>query len=130
MKACFCKACGAVYDNKFAVDNSCELECPYCHNQVDKTPENINYYEYRTGNIFSTWQEVVRDLYGLPKEKENHDLPALPIQVITVKCPYCNSTDTKKLSNLTKVGHVALFGIFAIGKVSKQWHCNNCNSDF
>ena len=47
-----------------------------------------------------------------------------------VKCPYCNSINTKKISTLSKAGSVALFGIFAIGKTSKQWHCNKCGSDF
>lgn len=46
------------------------------------------------------------------------------------KCPYCNSTDLSKISGLSKAGSVALWGIFAVGKVSKQWHCNNCKSDF
>ena len=49
---------------------------------------------------------------------------------ITVKCPYCQSTNTKKISNVSKAGSVAVFGVFAAGKVSKQWHCNNCKSDF
>ena len=47
-----------------------------------------------------------------------------------IKCPYCHSTNTKKISGISKAGSVALFGVFAAGKVSKQWHCNNCNSDF
>lgn len=47
-----------------------------------------------------------------------------------IKCPYCHSTNTKKISSMSKASSVALFGIFAMGKVSKQWHCNNCNSDF
>lgn len=48
----------------------------------------------------------------------------------TVECPYCHSTNTKKISGMSKAGSVALFGIFAAGKVSKQWHCNDCSSDF
>ena len=48
----------------------------------------------------------------------------------TITCPYCHSTNTKKISGLSKAGSIALFGIFAMGKVSKQWHCNNCGSDF
>lgn len=47
-----------------------------------------------------------------------------------VKCPYCNSTNTRKITTASKVGKVALFGIFAIGKTSKEWHCNDCKSDF
>lgn len=46
------------------------------------------------------------------------------------KCPYCNSTNTKKITGMSKAGSVALFGVFAMGKISKEWHCNNCKSDF
>ncbi len=49
---------------------------------------------------------------------------------ITIECPYCHSTNTKKISGLSKAGSIALFGIFALGKTSKQWHCNNCDSNF
>lgn len=47
----------------------------------------------------------------------------------TVRCPYCNSTNTKKISTLSRMGSFATFG-FAGKKVGKQWHCNNCKSDF
>ena len=47
----------------------------------------------------------------------------------TVKCPYCGSTSTKKISTLSRMGSFATFG-FAGKKVGKQWHCNNCKSDF
>ncbi len=48
----------------------------------------------------------------------------------TITCPYCKSTDCKKISGLSKAGSVALWGIFALGKTTKQWHCNSCKSDF
>ena len=51
-------------------------------------------------------------------------------QTHSVECPYCHSTNTKKISGMSKAGSVALWGIFSIGKVTKQWHCNNCKSDF
>ncbi len=41
-----------------------------------------------------------------------------------VKCPYCGSTNVKRISAFAK------FGIFALGKNSKQWHCQKCDSDF
>lgn len=50
-------------------------------------------------------------------------------QKAVITCPYCKSTDTQKISGLSKAGSVALFGIFS-QKVKKQWHCNNCKSDF
>lgn len=46
------------------------------------------------------------------------------------QCIYCKSTNIKKISTTSKVGSVALFGIFGMGKTTKQFHCNNCNSDF
>lgn len=48
----------------------------------------------------------------------------------SITCPYCQSTNTQKISGLSKAGSVALWGIFALGKTTKQWHCNNCKSDF
>lgn len=46
-----------------------------------------------------------------------------------VKCIYCNSTNVKKISGLSKAGSVAMWGIFS-KKVHKEWHCNQCGSDF
>ena len=48
----------------------------------------------------------------------------------TIICPYCQSTNTKKISGLSKAVSVGLFGIFALGKTTKQFHCNNCKADF
>jgi transposase-like protein len=48
----------------------------------------------------------------------------------TITCPYCHSTNTKKISGLSKAAGIAAFGVFALGRSTKQWHCNNCKSDF
>ncbi len=45
------------------------------------------------------------------------------------KCPTCKSTNIKKISSLSKAGSVAMWGIFS-RKVHKQWHCNNCGSEW
>lgn len=45
------------------------------------------------------------------------------------KCLTCQSTDIKKISSMSKVGSVALWGLFS-QKVKKQWHCNNCGSEW
>lgn len=47
-----------------------------------------------------------------------------------VRCPYCHSTNTTKISSFSKGVSVAVLGVYAMGKVSKQWHCNSCGSDF
>lgn len=48
----------------------------------------------------------------------------------TVTCPYCKSTDCKKITNTSKAVHTAIFGIFSLGRNSKNYHCNSCKSDF
>lgn len=52
-----------------------------------------------------------------------------PITKPIVTCPYCNSTDTKKISLTSKAVNTALFGFLGT-KRHKQWHCNRCGSDF
>ena len=47
-----------------------------------------------------------------------------------IECPYCHATNVKKISAASKAVHTGLFGIFSMGRNSKQWHCNRCNSDF
>lgn len=53
-----------------------------------------------------------------------------PYYIPVIECPYCHSTNTNKISGISKAGSVALFGVFAMGKVSKNYHCNQCGSDF
>lgn len=45
-------------------------------------------------------------------------------------CPYCKSIDTYKISNISKGIALGIFGKYALHKVYKQWHCNQCGSDF
>lgn len=45
------------------------------------------------------------------------------------KCPTCGSHNINKISGLSKAGSVAMWGIFS-RKVHKQWHCNNCGSEW
>lgn len=45
------------------------------------------------------------------------------------KCPTCQSPNIKKVSTASKAASVALWGIFS-QKVKKQWHCNNCGSEW
>ena len=48
----------------------------------------------------------------------------------SIQCPYCGSTSVKKISTTSKVAYGITFGIFAASKLTNQWHCNNCKSDF
>ncbi len=46
-----------------------------------------------------------------------------------VRCPYCNSNNVNKISALSKSASIIGFGILS-KKIGKQWHCNDCKSDF
>lgn len=50
-------------------------------------------------------------------------------ECVVVECPYCHSTNTKKISGSSRVASFLTFGL-AGKKVGKQWHCNKCGSDF
>lgn len=47
----------------------------------------------------------------------------------TVTCPYCQSTDTKKISGTSRFMSTGIFGL-ASKKIGKNYHCNKCKSDF
>lgn len=46
-----------------------------------------------------------------------------------VVCPYCKSTNTEKISTVSRAVSVSLVGA-ASGKIGKQWHCKQCGSNF
>lgn len=46
-----------------------------------------------------------------------------------VHCPYCSSTNVSRISTVKKSASILSFGILS-NKIGKQWHCNNCKSDF
>ncbi len=47
-----------------------------------------------------------------------------------VKCPYCQSYNTRKIGTFAKAMNAALFGALSISVNSKNFHCNQCGSDF
>ncbi len=80
-------------------------------------------------------ETLIKDTYDPEARKyreanENVNPFAGYVQKDELSCPYCHSTNVKKISGLSKAGSVALWGVLAAGKVSKQWHCNSCGSDF
>lgn len=50
-------------------------------------------------------------------------------QIHAPKCPYCQSINLSKIGIVNRAVSVGTFGL-ASKKIGKQWHCNNCNSDF
>ena len=80
------------------------------------------------GQAMELWAiEQINDKTGLvdkritPKSNLEQNLP---------RCPTCQSTKIHKISKLSKAGDAIFWGVFAIGKVNKQWHCDNCGSEW
>lgn len=128
-----CPKCGDVND---------DLDiCPFCGTKPIRT--KYTFEELLLGNTITDEQivdEYARsspqfdeELYAQREGKEKIlQQASLDKQMSAnkVTCPYCKSTNTKKITNTSKAVHTALFGIFSISRNSKQWHCNNCKSDF
>lgn len=68
--------------------------------------------------------------YNIIKPRSNHQPTNIQSQEKPlIVCPYCKSNNTARIQSLERMGSVLLTGL-ASGKVGKQWHCNNCNSNF
>lgn len=106
----------------------------YKHQLIDEnkvyqivTTEILKYnLSYKDTNILSDQiienGKIPQYYNGLTRQEEVL-LPNTP------KCPTCGSTNIKKISGISKAGSVAMFGLLS-RKVHKQWHCNNCGSEW
>lgn len=43
-----------------------------------------------------------------------------------IKCPNCQSTNTNKISSASKAGSALVFGVLAVGKLTKTYECKSC----
>ena len=71
-------------------------------------------------------QEEIAELNRI---KENQQLQQDLASGKRVVCPYCKSTNTEKISTVSRAVSVSLVGA-ASGKIGKQWHCKACGSNF
>lgn len=85
-------------------------KCPVCNKQ----------YENGTLSCDLCGYEIIPSSYQNSTSKQPSN---------QVHCPYCNSTNVNKISSTKKTISIIGFGILS-NKIGKQWHCNNCKSDF
>ena len=115
MKSYQCPNCGRIYNYGDSVDSNVMLQCMNCRYSLKRVGEvkNVAHPELN------------------PMLNNNHVIGTIndPTKS-TVTCPYCQSKNTKKITTTSKAVHTALFGIFSISRNSKNYHCNNCDSDF
>lgn len=112
-----------------------KMVCYKCKN-CDKTVYFLSDTEYDTK--CKTCETEMQFMYekdynpknGLRAIRSSNIIDSSKVQVPIVECPYCHSTNTEKITNTSKALHTAMFGIFSISRNAKQWHCNDCKSDF
>ena len=103
-------------------------------------PQIFAIYENKLYMFGYVRQEYVGEILLLKNEIAEKNYPFTPPELAirdiysysnstAIKCPYCNSVSTKRIGT---VGRSVSFGLFGFGssKVGKQWHCNNCGSNF
>lgn len=87
--------------------------------KYNDTLDECNFYQYNA------------ELYKIMKADENYKnnmrlrKPSKPI----VTCPYCKSTNVKRITTAGRVTGVIMLGL-ASSNIGKQWYCNNCKSKF
>ena len=142
-KIYLCPICGNGLSKTNAENEN--YTCKYCDSQLMKTDINMSEYmnlcEYdkfnkkeNTKTLAQKYgedqfsEEAYEDRIRTVKRENSARQPTKPSSP-QITCPYCHSTNTKKISAVSRAGSIGLFGIFS-KKVGKQWHCNSCGSDF
>ena len=146
-----CPTCGDGLTKHVSQQN--KYICKYCNTPMIRTDINMSQYmelcvydkinaKENTKNLANKYgnnrfsdEEYHHRIYLEEKEskrlKEKQRSQSQPTNTPTsqVTCPYCQSTNTKKITAGDRVKSNILFGIFAKNR-NKEWHCNSCNSDF
>lgn len=149
MDICYCKKCGRII-LIFDID---EKICDFCKSNVFPIPKEFRSYEHSINEDLK--QQFIEEYIKSSPEfdqtlfnqreiharqhandfQESMDFLEKGKAILEEKnkkvtCTYCGSTNVKKITATSKAVHTAIFGIWSMGRNSKQWHCNNCNSDF
>ena len=146
-----CKSCGAISFNK-------EDICPVCNIPLITVPfftgrkiDNLGgedrdkYIEEITGQklnpimvqkrkdylkkIYKEQKEILQKRIRKSEESRINEYQQKYLAEHNIHCPYCNSTNIRKISTVNRAVSVGMFGL-ASKKLGKQWHCNSCGSDF
>ena len=150
-KGYICPKCGDVYNNvNYRNDSG---KCRYCNVALVKTDINtkdlynitcVDYIESKTmakaaANHYGNFQfseNAYDERHRIQKEEaQRRELQKSQCQSSHIQssprvtCPYCHSTNTKKITAMDRIGSNLMFGIFS-KKRNKEWHCNECGSDF
>ncbi|WP_343247481.1 hypothetical protein [Diplocloster hominis] len=119
-------------------------KCPHCNIELNKydcnTEDFFDLSDEEREKLQATVEEIIanspdfdpvlRDERLAKEKRSDEELKRnMHRNRVTVTCPYCNSTDTRKISAGSRIISADLFGL-ASSNLGKQWHCRNCGSDF
>ena len=146
----YCKKCGRTLYDIFEFKTICDV----CGSQAYEVPRKyIDNFRWRDGDgmqalleelvktspefdqyLFEHREEILAKQSAEFNAKLDHGKAILEGRdkgnKFGIECPYCHATNIRKITVTSKAMHTALFGIFSMGRNSKQWHCDQCNSDF
>lgn len=60
-------------------------------------------------------------------EKHEEEIQKITEEHYTPKCPVCQSPNIQKISDISRVAHGVVFGLFS-KTARSQWKCNNCGN--
>lgn len=117
-KVYFCPKCQI--RKYISIDQEFDGVCKVCKNKMIFEGESKP-YEPNVHNL--------RTITSNPGKPSWETKPDPPEPVCVPKCLICGSTNVKKISGASRAASIGFWGIFS-KKIGKQWHCNNCGSDF
>lgn len=86
--------------------------------------QNLSVENIANKDLIESFINSKRKLFAFDKQFKNNT-----ISNKGVSCPYCSSYNVRKIGMTGRLVSTSLFGLGS-KKVGKQWHCNNCRSDF
>lgn len=145
----YCDKCGWIWQNSH---NQKDTFCEICNNKLKPVPNE--YFEdpnfkillskkmkqklleelvFTSPNFDQYYFDNAINIKGLRDAefdaKMAHGKAILEEQSKRVTCSYCGSSNVKKIGLLNRAVSTELWGLGS-KKIGKQWHCNNCGSDF
>lgn len=106
-----CPNCGRIY-NYGRDDLENRISCDNCRHLLKKI-ENIKNIKHPELNPMFNNKHVIGEVNNFTNSKP--------------KCPYCQSTNIKKISTINRMVSTGLFGL-ASSKIGKTHKCNNCGT--
>jgi len=128
-----CIYCGYVLNNNFCTINGIIYDFSEELNMILST--DITMYNNAVSSIGKkTYLNIadaisICDIIKATRNIPSVYVPQFPLEMPSIICPYCNSNNIYKISTVSRLLSTGLFGLGS-GKIGKQWHCNNCGSDF